>query len=60
MSRARSTSASGVDRAQLDRRRRGSEVVDGKLALDLATHTYDENVYLFIPNLIGEPRLDPV
>ncbi|KAF8609981.1 phosphatidylinositol synthase [Ceratobasidium sp. AG-I] len=57
MSRARSTSASGIDRAQLDRRRRGSEVVDGKLALDLATHTYDENVYLFVPNLIGYTRI---
>lgn len=48
------------DRLQLDKRRRGSQVVDGKLALDLATHTYDENVYLFVPNLIGQsvaPRL---
>ncbi|KAJ1309792.1 hypothetical protein OPQ81_006557 [Rhizoctonia solani] len=48
---------SGVDKAQLDRRRRGSDVVDGKLALDLATHTYDENVYLFVPNLIGYTRV---
>ncbi|CAE6438888.1 unnamed protein product [Rhizoctonia solani] len=47
----------GVDKAQLDRRRRGSDVVDGKLALDLATHTYDENVYLFVPNLIGYTRV---
>ncbi|KAB5596502.1 CDP-diacylglycerol--inositol 3-phosphatidyltransferase [Ceratobasidium theobromae] len=45
------------DRLQLDKRRRGSQVVDGKLALDLATHTYDENVYLFVPNLIGYTRV---
>ncbi|KAG8770395.1 CDP-diacylglycerol-inositol 3-phosphatidyltransferase [Ceratobasidium sp. 428] len=49
--------SSRVDRAQLDRRRRGSDIVDGKLALDLATHTYDENVYLFVPNLIGYTRV---
>ncbi|KAG8685995.1 CDP-diacylglycerol-inositol 3-phosphatidyltransferase [Ceratobasidium sp. 394] len=55
---ARSLGASPrVDRAQLDRRRRGSDIVDGKLALDLATHTYDENVYLFVPNIIGYTRV---
>ncbi|QRW14465.1 CDP-alcohol phosphatidyltransferase [Ceratobasidium sp. AG-Ba] len=57
MLRPRSTSGSRVDKAQLDRRRRGSDIVDGKLALDLATHTYDENVYLFVPNLIGYTRV---
>ncbi|KAG9089276.1 CDP-diacylglycerol-inositol 3-phosphatidyltransferase [Ceratobasidium sp. 370] len=58
MRQARSLGASPrVDRAQLDRRRRGSDIVDGKLALDLATHTYDENVYLFVPNLIGYTRV---
>lgn len=38
------------------RRRAGSvEVVDAKVAVDLATaQTYSENVFLFIPNLIGK------
>jgi hypothetical protein len=38
------------------RRRRGSiEVVDAKEAVDLATaQTYSENVFLFVPNLIGK------
>jgi hypothetical protein len=38
------------------RRRRGPsiEVVDAKVAVDLATaQTYSENVFLFVPNLIG-------
>lgn len=37
------------------RRRRGPmEVVDAKEAVDLATaQTYSENVFLFVPNLIG-------
>ncbi len=37
-------------------RRRGSiDVVDAKVAVDLATaQTYKENVFLFVPNLIGE------
>ena len=30
------------------------EVVDAKVAVDLATaQTYSENVFLFVPNLIG-------
>lgn len=38
----------------LRRRRRSIEVYDGKHALDLATaQTYSENVFLFVPNLIG-------
>jgi hypothetical protein len=43
----------------LKRRRNSIEVFDGKHALDLATaQTYSENVFLFVPNLIGEfPRL---
>ncbi|KAG9121789.1 CDP-diacylglycerol-inositol 3-phosphatidyltransferase [Ceratobasidium sp. 392] len=49
----RSSSLDPSAKASLDRRRRGSDIVDGKLALDLATHTYDENVYLFVPNLIA-------
>jgi CDP-diacylglycerol--inositol 3-phosphatidyltransferase len=39
------------------KRRRGPsiEVVDAKVAVDLATaQTYSENVFLFVPNLIGE------
>jgi len=40
------------------KRRRPSviEVVDAKSAVDLATaQSYSENVFLFVPNLIGEP-----
>ncbi|KAL0946999.1 hypothetical protein HGRIS_013144 [Hohenbuehelia grisea] len=41
------------------RRRRGSiEVVDASVALDLATaQTYSENVFLFVPNIIGYTRV---
>lgn len=36
------------------RRRRSIDIVDAKVAVDLATaQTYRENVFLFIPNLIG-------
>lgn len=36
------------------RRRRSREIVDAKRAVDLATaQTYSENVFLFVPNLIG-------
>lgn len=40
-------------------RRRGSiDVVDAKVAVDLATaQTYSENVFLFVPNLIGYTRI---
>ncbi|KAI0928567.1 hypothetical protein AcW1_005771 [Taiwanofungus camphoratus] len=40
-------------------RRRGSmDVVDAKVAVDLATaQTYSENVFLFVPNLIGYSRI---
>ncbi|KAH9926229.1 CDP-alcohol phosphatidyltransferase-domain-containing protein [Fomitopsis serialis] len=40
-------------------RRRGSiDVVDAKVALDLATRqNYSENVFLFVPNLIGYSRI---
>ncbi|KAF9246217.1 CDP-alcohol phosphatidyltransferase-domain-containing protein [Melanogaster broomeanus] len=40
-------------------RRRGSiELVDAKVAVDLATaQTYSENVFLFVPNLIGYTRV---
>lgn len=36
------------------RQNRSVEVVDAKIAVDLATaQTYSENVFLFVPNLIG-------
>ena len=38
------------------KRRKGAsiEVVDAKVAVDLATaQTYSENVFLFVPNIIG-------
>ncbi|KAI6036113.1 phosphatidylinositol synthase, partial [Pisolithus microcarpus] len=40
-------------------RRRGSiDVVDAKVAVDLATaQSYSENVFLFVPNLIGYTRV---
>ncbi|KAJ3559341.1 hypothetical protein NM688_g408 [Phlebia brevispora] len=40
-------------------RRRGSiDVVDAKVAVDLATaQSYKENVFLFVPNLIGYSRI---
>ncbi|KAH7923874.1 CDP-diacylglycerol--inositol 3-phosphatidyltransferase [Leucogyrophana mollusca] len=40
-------------------RRRGSiDVVDAKVAVDLATaQTYSENVFLFVPNIIGYTRI---
>ncbi|GJJ12095.1 hypothetical protein Clacol_006336 [Clathrus columnatus] len=42
----------------LRRRKRSIEVYDGKHALDLATaQTYSENVFLFVPNLIGYTRI---
>lgn len=44
-----------LEMRKLERRRRESDVVDAKLAVDLATaQTYDENVFLFLPNIIGE------
>ena len=45
------------------KRRRASiiEVVDAKSAVDLATaQSYSENVFLFVPNLIGEPISAPL
>jgi CDP-diacylglycerol--inositol 3-phosphatidyltransferase len=39
----------------VQRKRKAIEVVDAKVAVDLATaQTYKENVFLFVPNLIGE------
>lgn len=53
---AASGSSPGID-AVLKRRRPSTiEVVDAKSAVDLATaQSYSENVFLFVPNLIGEP-----
>lgn len=44
-----------MSKGSAKQRRRGSiDVVDAKEAVDLATaQTYSENVFLFIPNLIG-------
>ncbi|KAF8201455.1 phosphatidylinositol synthase [Pholiota molesta] len=40
------------------RRRRSRDIVDAKRAVDLATaQTYSENVFLFVPNLIGYTRV---
>ncbi|EIM90159.1 CDP-diacylglycerol-inositol 3-phosphatidyltransferase [Stereum hirsutum FP-91666 SS1] len=40
------------------RRNQSVEVVDPKVAVDLATaQTYSENVFLFVPNLIGYTRV---
>ncbi|KAH0583964.1 CDP-diacylglycerol-inositol 3-phosphatidyltransferase [Termitomyces sp. 'cryptogamus'] len=47
-------------RPSLHKRQRGPsiEVVDAKVAVDLATaQTYSENVFLFVPNLIGYSRI---
>ncbi|OSC99036.1 phosphatidylinositol synthase [Trametes coccinea BRFM310] len=42
----------------LARRRASIDVVDAKVAVDLATaQTYSENVFLFVPNLIGYSRI---
>jgi CDP-diacylglycerol--inositol 3-phosphatidyltransferase len=41
--------------AKMRRRRASMEIVDAKQAVDLATaQTYSENVFLFVPNLIGK------
>ena len=43
-------------RPPIHRRKGGSvEVVDSKYAVDLATQqSYSENIFLFVPNLIGQ------
>ncbi|KAL5529241.1 hypothetical protein ACEPAG_5226 [Sanghuangporus baumii] len=47
-----------ADKPLLRHRRASVEVVDAKLAVDLATaQTYSENVFLFVPNLIGYSRI---
>ena len=55
-----STSTMSNGPATLTRRRGSIDVVDAKVAVNLATaQTYSENVFLFVPNLIGTlpPRL---
>ncbi|EPQ58229.1 CDP-diacylglycerol--inositol 3-phosphatidyltransferase [Gloeophyllum trabeum ATCC 11539] len=43
---------------EVRRRRAAVEVVDAKIAVDLATaQSYSENVFLFVPNLIGYTRI---
>ena len=50
-----SGSASRASKPSKRRRRSSMDVVDAKEAVDLATaQTYSENVFLFVPNLIGE------
>ncbi|KAF8580890.1 CDP-diacylglycerol-inositol 3-phosphatidyltransferase [Ramaria rubella] len=47
-----------LNRNRLRQRRNSIEVFDGKHALDLATaQSYSENVFLFVPNLIGYTRI---
>jgi len=44
----------GKNHSKGSRRRPSIDVVDAKVAVDLATaQTYSENVFLFVPNLIG-------
>lgn len=51
-------SAKGSPDTRRPRRRDSLRHVDAKVAVDLATaQTYSENVFLFIPNLIGERPL---
>ena len=53
---AASGSSPAVDAVLTRRRASIIEVVDAKSAVDLATaQSYSENVFLFVPNLIGEP-----
>jgi len=41
--------------AKTRRRRASIDIVDAKQAVDLATaQTYSENVFLFVPNIIGK------
>ncbi|TBU35856.1 phosphatidylinositol synthase [Dichomitus squalens] len=50
--------SNGNGSAALTRRRPSIDIVDAKVAVDLATaQTYSENVFLFVPNLIGYTRV---
>lgn len=53
-------SSSNIDAVLKRRRASVIEVVDAKSAVDLATaQSYSENVFLFVPNLIGESIPNP-
>lgn len=55
MSRPTNGSAHGSPSTRKSRSQDSIRHVDAKVAVDLATaQTYSENVFLFIPNLIGE------
>lgn len=55
MSRHPNGSTHGSPSTRKSRRQDSLRHVDAKVAVDLATaQTYSENVFLFIPNLIGE------
>jgi len=55
-----SASSSNIDAVLKRRRASVIEVVDAKSAVDLATaQSYSENVFLFVPNLIGESIPSP-
>ncbi|KAG8912321.1 CDP-diacylglycerol-inositol 3-phosphatidyltransferase, partial [Tulasnella sp. 417] len=54
----RSLSLSSNSGSRPGRRRDSIDVINAKVAVDLATHqTYEENVFLFVPNLIGYGRI---
>jgi len=58
---AASGSSPAIDAVLKRRRASVIEVVDAKSAVDLATaQSYSENVFLFVPNLIGEPVHTPL
>lgn len=56
--KTRSLSLSSNTGSRPGRRRDSIDVINAKVAVDLATHqTYEENVFLFVPNLIGYGRI---
>ncbi|KAH0827091.1 phosphatidylinositol synthase [Lanmaoa asiatica] len=58
MSRDTNGSAQGSPSTRKSRREDSLRHVDAKVAVDLATaQTYSENVFLFVPNLIGYTRV---
>jgi len=58
---ATSGSSPAIDAVLKRRRASVIEVVDAKSAVDLATaQSYSENVFLFVPNLIGKPTPTPL
>ncbi|KAG9017083.1 CDP-diacylglycerol-inositol 3-phosphatidyltransferase [Tulasnella sp. 427] len=56
--KSRSLSLSSNTGSRPGRRRDSIDIINAKVAVDLATHqTYEENVFLFVPNLIGYGRI---